>query len=268
MFKEIQGAAFAHPLDTAITSSLATVPILSKLARKVLQNVENSYELINLSSAVAVGPSQLADLHRILVTTARLIGIDDVPELFVRQNPLPNAYTLAFQGRKPFIVIHSSLLDIVDEKEIAAVLAHEMGHIKCEHSLWITVMNLLLLGASGVGPFSMPLQSFLTRWLQSAELSCDRAALLATGDSSVVVSVMMKLSGGSPTTSKHLNVDAYIEQAKRYKRESEKATRSSRRAPQLSSATHPMPVVRALEIIDWEKSAQYKGLLRRAQARA
>ena len=36
------------------------------------------------------------------------------------------------------------------------------------------------------------------RWVRAAELSCDRAALLVVGDPRVVVSVLMKLSGGCP----------------------------------------------------------------------
>lgn len=46
------------------------------------------------------------------------------PELYVRQNPTPNAYTLAISGRKPFIVVHTSLLELLTPPELQAVLAH------------------------------------------------------------------------------------------------------------------------------------------------
>jgi Zn-dependent protease with chaperone function len=46
------------------------------------------------------------------------------PELYVRQNPTPNAYTLAISGRKPFIVVHTSLLELLSPRELQAVLAH------------------------------------------------------------------------------------------------------------------------------------------------
>ena len=49
------------------------------------------------------------------------------------QNPLPNAYTLAIAGRKPFIVLHTALLDLLTPAEVQAVLAHELGHLKCDH---------------------------------------------------------------------------------------------------------------------------------------
>ena len=34
------------------------------------------------------------------------------------QNPLPNAYTLAIAGRKPFIVIHTALLELLSPQEL------------------------------------------------------------------------------------------------------------------------------------------------------
>ena len=54
------------------------------------------------------------------------------------------------------------------------------------------------------------------RWVRAAELSCDRAALIVAGDPKVVVSVLMKLSGGCPKLSGQLNVDAFLDQARRY----------------------------------------------------
>lgn len=54
------------------------------------------------------------------------------PELYVRQNPVPNAYTLAISGRKPFIVLHTSLLELLSEAELQAVIAHgERGAAVC-----------------------------------------------------------------------------------------------------------------------------------------
>ena len=46
------------------------------------------------------------------------------PELYVRQNPNPNAYTLAITGRKPFVVVHTSLLELLTLPELQAVIAH------------------------------------------------------------------------------------------------------------------------------------------------
>jgi Zn-dependent protease with chaperone function len=260
VFQDLNSRTFAHPLDKTLSASLSRIPLAEFISRRILRRAETSFQLENLSSAVLVGPEQLDDIYELLVRVCNILDVKDVPELYIKQNPVPNAYTLAFQGRKPFIVMHSSILDLLSSDEVAVVLAHELGHIKCEHSLWITVLNILLFvggGGGGGGVFTLPLQNVFLSWLRSAELSCDRAALLVSQDASQVISVMMKLSGGSPGLSGRLNADAYLQQAKRY----EKASRNS------GTGTHPLPVTRATEIERWAQSAEYKGLLRRAAAK-
>lgn len=37
-----------------------------------------------------------------------------------------------------------------------AVLAHELGHLKCDHGVWLTIANILTLGA-----YSVPGKFFL-----------------------------------------------------------------------------------------------------------
>lgn len=38
--------------------------------------------------------------------------------VLILQHPVPNAYTLALSGRKPFIVIHTALLELLDPNEL------------------------------------------------------------------------------------------------------------------------------------------------------
>jgi hypothetical protein len=82
--------------------------------------------LENISTSLLVGPDQLPSLHALLADAAASLGIS-APELYVRQSPQPNAYTLAVSGRKPFIVVHTALLELLEPAEVQAVLAHELG---------------------------------------------------------------------------------------------------------------------------------------------
>ena len=124
----------------------------------------------NIASGVRVGPDQLPEYHEMNVEACCLLKIDTVPQLYIKQSPMPNAYTLAVQGRAPFVVLTTRLLDLLEPLEVQAVIAHELGHLKCEHGLPIAVANLLgnvLVpeALSGVA------QSRLLRWQRAAELS-------------------------------------------------------------------------------------------------
>jgi Zn-dependent protease with chaperone function len=49
----------------------------------------------------------------------------EVPELYVTQTPLANAAAVGFD--KPFIVMNSALLELLDEEEQREILGHELG---------------------------------------------------------------------------------------------------------------------------------------------
>ncbi|XP_042499227.1 protease HtpX homolog isoform X2 [Macadamia integrifolia] len=210
---------------------------------------------------------QLPDLHQLMVEAAEVLNVE-APNLYVRQNPVPNAYTLAVSGRKPFVVVHTSLVELLTKRELQAVLAHELGHLKCDHGVWLTFANILTLGAYTVpglgGLIAQRLEEQLFRWLRAAELTCDRAALLVAQDPKVVISVLMKLAGGCPSLSDQLNVDAFLEQARSYEKASASPIGWYVRNAQTRQLSHPLPVLRAREIDEWSRSQEYISLLRRS----
>lgn len=218
----------------------------------------------NIASSVLVGEKQLPDLHKLLLDACKILDIDP-PQLYVRQHPAPNAYTFAVQGKQPFVVLHTSLIDMLTPEEIQAVIAHELGHLKCDHSVYLTPVNLLILAAAivpNVGTFvAQAIQAQLLEWVRCAEFTCDRAALLATQDPKVVMSVLMKLAGGSPTLAPQLNLDAFVAQARAYDDISKTELGEMVKAARTAQLTHPVPVLRAREIDRWASSTEYQTLL-------
>lgn len=271
----ISGDDIRHPLDQQNTSLLRSLPGLQLLAQNLLLSpaMEQILLLENISTSVLVGPDQMPSLHAAFTEAVSILGMEP-PELYVRQNPVPNAYTLAISGRKPFVVVHTSLLELLtpvteDPREVQAVLAHELGHLRCNHGVWLTAANVLALGTVSLLPVvSNAVEESLNRWLRAAELSCDRAALLVVQDPKVVVSVLMKLAGGSATMARELNVEAFLRQARSYDEATSSPLGWFLRNAQNSALSHPLPVLRAREIDTWAASAEYKGLLARGAAAA
>ncbi|GFY87331.1 peptidase family M48 family protein [Actinidia rufa] len=207
---------------------------------------------------------QLPGLHQLMVEAAEILNIE-APDLYVRQSAVANAYTLAVSGKKPFVVVHTSLVELLTRKELQAVLAHELGHLKCDHGVWLTFANILTLGAYGLGGLiAQSLEEQLFRWLRAAELTCDRAALLVAQDPKVVISVLMKLAGGCPSLADQLNVDEFLEQARSYDKASSSPVGWYIRNAQTRQLSHTLPVLRAREIDEWSRSQEYGTLLRRA----
>ncbi|KAL5973054.1 Plastoglobule-localized metallopeptidase 48, chloroplastic [Asimina triloba] len=268
VFRNLQADDFRHPLDKQNTLLLRTIPGLNELGKALLGPVAEQVMLLeNIGTSVLVAENQLPGLHQLMVEAAKILNIEP-PDLYVRQNPVPNAYTLAINGRKPFVVIHTSLVELLTRKELQAVLAHELGHLKCDHGVWLTFANILALGAYSVpglgGLIAQRLEEQLYRWIRAAELTCDRAALLVAQDPKVVISVLMKLAGGCPSLADQLNVDAFLEQARSYDEASSSPVGWYIRNAQTRQLSHPLPVLRAREIDQWSRSREYQSLLRKA----
>ena len=255
---------FRHPLDKQATQTLQQLPGLDIAIRSLIGSMgEQFFYLENIASSVLVGPKQLPDLHQLLCEACRVLDLD-VPQLYIKQHPVPNAYTFAMRGKQPFIVVHTSLIELLSPDEVQAVLGHELGHLKCDHGLYLTLANLLVLATSQL-PFGNVLmqswQSRIMEWVRCAEFTCDRAALLATQDARTVASVLMKLSGGSPTLSPLLNLDAFIDQARSYDAISESEIGDMLKKVKTDELSHPVPVLRAREIDRWASTPEYHSLL-------
>jgi Zn-dependent protease with chaperone function len=260
---------FRHPLDLQATNTLKQLPGVDIAIRSVLGSVaEQFFYLNNIASSVLVSEKQLPHLHKLLIEACEILDLEP-PQLYIQQNPTPNAYTFAMRGKQPFVVLHTSLIEMLTPEEIQAVIAHELGHLKCEHGVYLTMANLVVLAANMLSPWgtvlAQSLQEQMLQWVRCAEFSCDRAALLAIQDPKVVMSVLMKLAGGSPTLAPQLNLEAFIEQAKAYDYIGKDSLGEMLQAAQTAQLTHPVPVIRAREIDRWASSAEYQSILDKRQ---
>ncbi|HEY9760938.1 MAG TPA: M48 family metallopeptidase [Trichocoleus sp.] len=256
---------FRHPLDQEATQSLKQLAGLDLLVRSVMGPLaEQFFYLENIASSVLVSDRQLPQLHTLLLEACRVLDLEP-PQLYVRQHPIPNAYTFAMRGKQPFIVVHTSLIDLLTLEETQAVIGHELGHLKCDHGVYLTLANLISLAASQLPlgeVLAQSLQAQIMEWVRCAEFTCDRAALLVAQDPRIVASLLMKLSGGSPTLSSQLNVDAFLEQARSYDAISKDQIGDMLKQLRTQELTHPVPVLRAREVDRWASSQDYYRLLK------
>jgi len=275
----LESNQFRHPLDQRLTSVVRNAPfydLAEETLRRAFPLIEQGVRLDLMSSSVKVSPDQLPDLHELLVEACGVLNFPStfVPELYVQSNPQANAYTLAIQSQasdgksdrnkaqrysSSVIVVTSALVDRCTPRELQAVLGHELGHLKCEHALYLTLGNLASSALSRLPLMGGRVDSLLQDWRLAAEYTCDRAALLVAQDSDVVASSLMKLFAG--TSRYELNTKAFVEQSLEYEKQLKTANPLVRLSIQQQQRTHPLPVKRVSELEKWFRSDEYQRLL-------
>lgn len=267
-FPGISAEAYRHPHDRAATAALRAVPGFELAASKFSRySVERFLYVMACAETVRVTPRQCGRLHAMLRDSCATLDVSPEPAFFLSQTPIPNAYAL---GREmPSIVLHTGLVELLTDEEIHAVIAHEVGHVHCGH----TVYRLMLLIVSelakryggrvpGIGAWvSISLEIALLEWSRMAEFSADRAAILCVHDPEIIFSAMFKLTGGSPRVFEMMDREEYLKQAEEY--DNPKAPPLDKLYKTLLAAplTHPIPVLRAREALRYGESVEYRSIL-------
>ena len=255
----ISPRAFQHPADRAATAALKQVPYLDSVVRRLIElGYERAMRQAMLGSAVRLGQEQLPRLWVLEREVFHVLDLEDVPDLYLTQFPIANALT--FGSGRPVIVLNSELVRLLDAEGLRVVVAHEAAHVLSDHVLYQTALAILLqLGASIRLPIfaGLPLlaiRSALLEWSRAAELSCDRAAALVTRDPIAVCRALMTIAGGEAVD--ELNLDAFMKQGLEYDEKGSGLERLTRLFMQLN-ITHPMPVRRTHQLLDWVRAGEY-----------
>jgi Zn-dependent protease with chaperone function len=191
------------------------------------------------------------------------------PVLFVAQNPQVNSYALGQE--RPYIVLNTGLLDLVDQAQLRAVLAHELGHIKCGHPILNQMAIWAMSVASTIGEMTMGLGNLVSsgliyafyEWRRKAELSADRAALLVTDDLKCVTQSMMTMAGVSGKYASECSLDEFMRQSEQYQNLDSDGLNQVYKfllynGGQGMMLTHPFPVERLQYLRDWANSEEYR----------
>ena len=126
------------PSVTGILCISAAVLCVSLFAIQVLLNekfIKRLFRFISLSS------NDYPELHCRVAELAQKLSIT-TPRIGLIEDLRPNAFTVGY-GRKTMVVFSTGLLDIVNEEELSAVIAHELAHIKNHDFLFKTFSSAL-----------------------------------------------------------------------------------------------------------------------------
>jgi Zn-dependent protease with chaperone function len=262
---------FLHPLDFAARQQLEGVPMLRVATQKYMSYVSDRRQRqMLLSHAIRLGPRQLPHIYRLLPPICEAFGIPE-PELYLMPGP-PNAWTTGHT--RTAVVLHSPLLEELDEDQIQAVMAHECGHILAEHLLYRQMAGSIVAVGDVAGSVNPTLAAIaklaqgrmttaLLDWYRKSELTADRAAAVYMGDPEPLQRGLFRLLGVPKWMPGEVSITEFAAQAKEYEEATTDASRWDRwlaRRMEIGT-THPFPTHRMLELTTWSQSDAFRQLV-------
>lgn len=259
---DISSRAWEHPADRGALVALRKLKGFDTILKAMagLFN-ERAVRLVFLGSAVRADERQFPHLHRTLGEVARTLDAPELPELYVVANPAFGAMTIGMS--KPFIVLNSGVVDLLDEEELRFVIAHELGHAMSGHAVYQTLLQRMIqlsgvLAAIPAGGLGLrAIMAALYEWSRKAELSADRAGLLATQDPATAFRVHMQLASGGHLDD--LDATSFFAQGAEY--DDADLRDSVLKLLLIENRSHPFAVVRATELRKWVDSGEYTRIL-------
>ena len=250
---------FIHPEDAAALRQMEGISGFAALVKKILAiGIENLQYGVNMASSIRLSDKQLPQIYRHLSPICQRMGIPE-PEFYLQMSPVPNAWTSG--DTRIYITVTSSLMEMMSDEELDAIIAHDCGHILCRYVLYYTVAQWIssgLVNLGLLGTLATPVQFALCYWSRKCELSADRAASIITS-LEVVASTMARLSGGPKSITSQIDLKEWASQANEYdKIQNNGLWNKNLQLAVIAGLDHPFSAVRVREILKWGESEQYR----------
>src|SRR5690349_7280808 len=193
--QEREGATYAFSGERKFRRTLG-------LARPVTMALEATTRLWRdvartelLGTAVKVSDSQYPRVFEATKAAAQALSVR-APAVFAAPSSTIKVKVLGTEDA-PHLIVNLELAEKLEDYELLAAIAHELAHIQNGHILYTTALHYLNHSAAFfvrwvVQPAIMTLQA----WSRRAEVTCDRASLLAVRDLDKTLQAMVKLELG------------------------------------------------------------------------
>jgi predicted Zn finger-like uncharacterized protein len=219
-------SVFLWAQDGQAMTKLQSISSLHAAVKAVSDKVGRPW-IESTFNGIRLGPRQFPDIWVRAILAARILGLPKMPDVYISGDSQWNTYTYG-TDTSAFIVLGTAILNNFQNDDLLFVLAREMGHCRAGHALWKTVSRFLVGDTSTHGLLSNGVLNAIslspTKWIQDAvdlplmawarqaDITADRAGLLAMGDESLARRVLLAWSIRSARLLKQVNIEEWMKQ--------------------------------------------------------
>ena len=176
--------------------------------------------VLSMHHAREVDARTAPDFYGLVADLARNAGMP-MPKVYIVDNPNPNAFATGRNPENAAVAATTGLLSMLNREEVAAVMAHELGHVRNRDTLIMTMVATIAGAISMIANFGLffggssedrpnPLVAILAMLMapfaamivqmaisRTREFGADRAGAEICGNPRALASALSKIAGAA-----------------------------------------------------------------------
>ena len=175
--------------------------------------------VLKMHGARQVDAASAPDFYAMVAGLAKNAGLP-MPKVYIVDTPAPNAFATGRNPENAAVAATTGLLDMLSREEVAAVMAHELGHVRNRDTLIMTMVATIAGAISMIANFALftgagrqggnPIAGILAIFLapfaamivqmaisRTREYGADRAGAEICGNPRALASALAKISEGA-----------------------------------------------------------------------
>ena len=129
-------------IGLALDVSLGVVALVVALVYALVAILRSRSMISGITHAQPVGPDELRSLRRLVENVSIGAGLPVTPELRIVDDEAPNAFAAGLRPTSSYVGVTTGLLRTMPKRELEAVLAHEVSHIRNSDTYLMTMATI------------------------------------------------------------------------------------------------------------------------------